>query len=368
MTAIPAAVFLFTGCGKIEVQDLFVSDGPLRVESTSAGSYAYEQLNDTEQLVYDQIVYAFQNRETDIRLATTDLAVMEKAYQAVRYDHCEFFWVKKFAYTTYKRGEEITAVDLTPEYAMSEEKQASFQKRIDARAAELLKGLPKKGSDFDKVLYVYRALIENVKYNTSAENSQNILSTFIDGETVCQGYAYGTQYLLDLAGIPCTTVEGTANSGNHAWNLVLMDGDYYYLDTTWGNSSYIYGQEETGGAGDFISYEYFGSTTEEIMSSHTASDVIPLPECTAVRDNYYIHEGLYFEDWSRIETGDRIRRAWEEQEPVIQLKFASMDDYEQAFQYLIEDFHLEDFCRGLSSVRYIEDVENSILILFLQDT
>ncbi len=363
-----AVPVLVSGCGGARIETLFDSDGPLRAESTSEGLYAYEQLNDTEKLIYDEIVYAIENRQENIRLATTGIPQMEKAYQAVRYDHCEYFWLKKFAYVTYTRGDEITAIDLTPEYSMSEETQEKYQKKIDKKAKALMKGLPKDGSDFDKVLYVYQTLIENVDYNTGAKNSQNIISTFVDGETVCQGYAYGTQYLLNMAGISCTTVEGTANDGNHAWNLVKMDGDYYYIDTTWGNSSYTYGDNSgSNGRAEFINYEYFGATTAEIMTTHSASDVIKLPKCTAEKDNYFVHEELYFPGWSRYQTGERIRRAWEEQEPVIQLKFASMDDYEQAYQFLIEDFHVEDYCKGISSVRYIEDVENHILILFLRE-
>ena len=292
---------------------------------------------------------------------------MEKAYQAVRYDHCEFFWLKKFAYTTYTRGDEITAIDLTPEYAMSEDSQAKIQKKIDAKAKKLLKELPKDADDFETVRYVYQTLIENVDYNTKAKNSQNIISTFLEGETVCQGYAYGTQYLLNKVGIPCTTVEGTANDGNHAWNLVKMDGDYYYLDTTWGNSSFVSGDSsESGGKADFINYEYFGATTKEIEMTHTASDVIPLPECKAVKDNYFVHEDLFFPSWSQSDVGERIRRAWEEEEPSVSLKFASMDDYERAYQYLIEEFHVADYCGGISKIRYSENVENNILILFLQ--
>ena len=100
--------------------------------------------------------------------------------------------------------------------------------------------------------------------------------------------------------------------------------------------------------------------------THTASDVIPLPECKAVKDNYFVHEDLFFPSWSQSDVGARIRRAWEEEEPSVSLKFASMDDYERAYQHLIEEFHVADYCGGISKIRYSENVENNILILFLQ--
>ena len=78
-----------------------------------------------------------------------------------------------------------------------------------------------------------------------------------------------------------------------------MDGEYYYIDTTWGNSPvYVPGWENAGtGISKFLDYDYFGATTETILATHTPDPQIPLPECTATADNYFIHEGLYVDAW-----------------------------------------------------------------------
>ena len=59
-------------------------------------------------------------------------------------------------------------------------------------------------------------------------------------------------------------VTGTAEGDTHAWNLVQLDGAYYFMDTTWGNSSYNNG---ASGMGTFINYNYFGVTTAEISKN-----------------------------------------------------------------------------------------------------
>ena len=87
---------------------------------------------------------------------------------------------------------------------------------------------------------------------------------FLNGETVCQGYACATQYLLRLLNIQCAIVTGKADGDAHAWNLVRMDGDYYYLDTTSGNSRY-YGKDRS--AEKYVNYNYLGITSEEISIS-----------------------------------------------------------------------------------------------------
>lgn len=78
--------------------------------------YAYDQLDDETKAVYQEIVKTIETRAEKTELSTKDLAVMEKAYQAVRYDHCEYFWLKKFSYVTYSnRKDEITRIDFSPE-------------------------------------------------------------------------------------------------------------------------------------------------------------------------------------------------------------------------------------------------------------
>ena len=62
-------------------------------------------------------------------------------------------------------------------------------------------------------------------------------------QSVCAGYSKATQYLLEQLGVFCTYVTGkTTEGGNHAWNLVKCNGDYYYVDTTWGDP--VFQQEE----------------------------------------------------------------------------------------------------------------------------
>lgn len=346
-----------------QVQSVITGDQPLEVESVSEDKYAYSTLDDETRKVYDEIVYTFQNREEEVQIATTDPDKMELAYLAVRYDYCEFFWVNQFSYVTYTRDDEITSISITPDYSMTEEEQAAYQSQIDAEAERLLADAPTDGSDFDKALYVYETLIHNVDYVVNADNSQNLISAFVNHQTVCQGYAYATQYLLNRLGIPCSTVVGVANNENHAWNLVILDGDYYYLDTTWGNPQFINGDSGEGSEFQYIDYDYFGATTEMISDTHQADERIALPECTATSDNYFIHEGKYVEDWDPDQVGGIIAQAYQDGNSQVQIKFANADLYEQALQYFLEDYHLSDYCEGLNSVQYMENPDNNVLCL-----
>lgn len=73
------------------------------------------------------------------------------------------------------------------------------------------------------------------------DNSYSIYTTLglLENQRgVCQAYANAYWRLMNAAGIPCDYVSGYALGGSHAWNRVLIDGVYYYVDVTWNDSCY----------------------------------------------------------------------------------------------------------------------------------
>ena len=151
-------LFALTGCGENaddvadRMEKIVTGNNPLEVESISQEKYAYNTLPDNTKLVYDEILYAIMHREEKVQIATTNVDEMELAYLAVRYDYCNLFWLKQFSYVTYNRGDEITAIMVTPEFSMSKEEQKKTQKKIDEEADRMLADAPTDVSDFDKAL------------------------------------------------------------------------------------------------------------------------------------------------------------------------------------------------------------------------
>mgnify|MGYP002646440727 CR=1 FL=1 len=333
------------GCGSTsqiestvdEVRKKLIGDNTLVVDSISEDKYAYQTLNEEAKKVYDTIVYTIMNRESDVQIATTDVKTMELAYQAVRYDYCEFFWVDQLNYVTYTRDNEITAIEISPTYTMTESEQKKTQEQIDQEVERILAEAPADGSDFDRALYVYETLINEVDYVENSENNQNIISVFINHETICQGYAYATQYLLERLGIPCTTVTGNARGESHAWNLVQVDGDYYYVDTTWGDASYRMENGSEQRSLPEINYDYLCVTTEDLLRTHRIEAVIPMPECTATEANYYVREGSYFTSYDHEQMQAVFDRAIEGGRTEVTIKCADELCYQEICHALIDE-------------------------------
>lgn len=337
------------------------ADGEAAVEqSPSFDRYVYGTLGEEERKVYDEIYQAIDSHESKVRVDTLDQKVLEHAYRAVMADHGEIFWVSGYVYTRYTMGVQTVGLDFAPEYTMTLEERETFQTQIDAAVQEILAGAAGAAGDYEKAKYVFEYLAQNVDYETGAPDNQNIISVFLNRSTVCQGYANATQYLLTLLGIQSAVVTGTAEGEAHAWNLVRLDGDYYFIDTTWGNSAYNNGTDEET---SFVNYNYFAVTTEEIEKTHRADEFPTLPVCTAVEDNYYRREGKYFSEWNPDAIGSVYARAYDAGEGRAAVKFSSPELYAQAKRYLLDEQHILDYCGGLTTLSYIEDTQQKVLIL-----
>lgn len=363
------------------------------IVASSEGMYAYETLNEEEKQVYNEIVYAIENRLESIRVSTLDEELLDKAHWAVYYDHCEYFWSETYQYEIYTNfKDEVVKLVFWPIYTMDAEQQETYQSQIDAEVASILADAPVGGSDYDKALYVYRTLIEDNDYNLNAEHNQNIISVFVNNETVCLGYSYGAQYLLKELGVPCTTIYGMSEGEAHSWNLISMDDEYYYMDVTWGEVSYwedVNGNDVTpedknaadgaGADGDFqdgeatqthseqpgtINYCYFGVSDADsaFMAEHEAYTYVPVPACTATDNNYFVKEDLYFETWDRHAVGDKIEQAYDNGEENILLKFGSKEVYDKAFDYLIERSNWYRYV-DQNQITYVDHFEENVLML-----
>lgn len=83
---------------------------------------------------------------------------------------------------------------------------------------------------------------KNVKYDThyaehpekpaKTQHPHDMTGAVLDGYCVCDGYAGVFYYMANAVGLHALYDDGWAYGGGHAWNLVQIDGTYYYIDLT----------------------------------------------------------------------------------------------------------------------------------------
>ncbi len=334
------------------------------------GFYSYDLLSETEQEIYAQIYVSITQRK-EAELSTTDAEVLEKVFQCVLNDHPEIFYVEGYTFTKYTRGKEITKLIFEASYTMEQVEAEAKQKEMEVRADRILEGITAEMDDYEKIKYIYEYIIEHTEYNVEAGNNQNICSVFLDGQSVCQGYAKATQYLLNKAGIKATLVTGTVESGEgHAWNLVYADGEPYYVDTTWGDASYRMTTEESHEVSNLpvINYDYLCVTTKRLCKTHTIQNVVELPECTAVKDNYYVREGAYFTQMNEEQLAGLFEKSYAEKKAYITLQCADETVYQSMYEELIAGqkiFEYMDAADGV--VAYSQNEEQLSLSFWLSE-
>lgn len=126
----------------------------------------------------------------------------------------------------------------------------------------------------EKVKAVHDWLCKNVAYDYDNYLSDSIprdsyyeTGVIFNHRAVCNGYAVTFQDFMDVLGIECETISGTARNsagsvGGHAWNRVKLNGVWYYIDVTWDDPV------PDSGQGVVYQYKYYLVTDPTFGGNH----------------------------------------------------------------------------------------------------
>lgn len=124
-------------------------------------------------------------------------------------------------------------------------------------------------SDLEKEYKIINHILDRLEYAYDGNRAiePDVYGTYINGNTVCFGYALIFQYLANFSGLENYTVrtnlsEEEISSGveNHTWNIVKIDNKYYQVDLTW--------------ADDTLNYEYINISNKTMEELH--NNLLPI--------------------------------------------------------------------------------------------
>ncbi len=305
---------------------------PVLVQCKSPCLWAREQLEPELQAVYDLLDHAAACRSDDPVEVEATQDQVRLCLTALRTDHPEYFWFDgEGTYSTTSAPLLGDSTSVTLHYTLSLSEIDALLPKVAAYTSECLQSVAGAGSDYDKILGVYRYLINNTDYVLDVQD-QSMICLMTEHRATCAGYAKSFQYLMHQLGIPCTLALGTGKGGeNHGWNIVQCGGDWYQVDVTWGDPV-----DENGRPGSSLDYTYFMITDDEIYRDHTLDPTLPVPQCTSTTYNYYRHSGLQLSSWDSVSYEGLLRNAAARGESWLLVRFDRGEDYDAAIRALID--------------------------------
>ena len=333
--------------------------------------YAYGLLAEEEQQLYREMLQAITGFGRDAELSTLNPDLLEPVFNSIMADHPEIFYVDGYTYTKHTLGEEIHKITFSGQYTLTQEQVREREEGIERYSRQALEGIHTGMDDYQKIKYIYDYMIEHTDYRLDAPENQTICSVFLYGESVCQGYAKAFQFLCGRLGIPAVLVTGRVKNGEpHAWDMVLADGEWYYVDPTWGDAYYLMGDDDPAWQGKTrpsVNYDYLLVTTQQLLQTHKIDNAFPLPECTSMKDNYYVRENAYFESVDETKLSNLFARGYEEDKGIVTLKCADQTVYQDMKKTLLDDQKIFDYLRGdNASAAYVDTQEQFTLSFWLE--
>jgi transglutaminase-like putative cysteine protease len=157
-------------------------------------------------------------------------------------DYLQWSWYKvSWDPLSYGNGQYVFQLKL--QYYTTAAQEQAFQTELE----DVLDSLDLEGkSDYTKYYEIYDYITTNVHYDTEAlervsdgfpqEGDYLIFTAYgalNNNWAVCQGYATLLYAMCRSLDLPVRVITGTGGGGNHAWNIVGLDGLYYNMDSTW---------------------------------------------------------------------------------------------------------------------------------------
>ena len=343
----------------------------------------YDMLSYKQKQVYIELLRACRDYKKSVEMEhVVDTNDLFTACYALDHDHPEFFWATD--YVAYQTDGMVSSL----EYGFEGDIQAEAEKVYSA-ADQIIAGMDEGISDHDKIKYIFDAVTSQTDYEEN-EYDQDMRSVALDKASVCAGYSRAFQYLAKKSGIDCAYVEGVAYNFNgeeeepHAWNIVKLGDDHYWVDVTWGDT-----QPDESGYTAPISYAYFLVDDNELFKTHSLDtkvygesrdDMIHefyMPKCGDPSLDYYKSTGKYFSDYTRASASDYIGTYISNGDTdFIEMKFADHDDYLSALYDLVggDDPYVYTIIERMegakasfdAQVSYIQDDALNILSIIIE--
>ncbi|MEG1886616.1 MAG: hypothetical protein RR177_00675 [Oscillospiraceae bacterium] len=245
--------------------------------------YYYINLSDRLKRMYrliDNAIYEMQSGYIELGDCTYQEMVL--AFSAVKCDRPEYFWIPNSYICDISSPSKYIgiAVDSQPKtaYLCTAQQRTTKESEMRNIISQLNEKFTSKTSEYQRSVIVNNWLTDNIVYDDVAAREYletgkttniyafcaygGLAKNYIVGgksaaKAVCEGYSRAYQLLMNFFGMPCILVNGKFADGDHMWNMLKINGEWYQVDTT---------SNDTSGTGFKI---FLNTTTKFLKFTHT---------------------------------------------------------------------------------------------------
>ncbi len=179
-----------------------------------------------------------------------------------------YYYVEN-GYTYYEDGKYVRKI--CPSYIMSSEEVLKNNAEIDKVINDVAQKAAAFKTDIEKLIYVHDYIVDNITYDEGNLKNNNIYGALVLKDSMCMGYAEAFSAIANKLGYKTYVVSSEALE--HAWNMVLLDGCYYFVDCTWDDPVFSEMYLSTDPVSGFGCYDYFMCSEKMLYSgNHQADD------------------------------------------------------------------------------------------------
>lgn len=300
-------------------ENIFIEENAQPLDESMVTYYYYDRLQGTEKELYCILYNNIVEMNHTIKIPEyIEYDIVNRIFNYVTYDHPEIFWLKGYEFTI-----EDSEMKLTMNQTINMDEIDELKNICIAYKKDVDKVVGKIKDEYEISRIVYQYLIESCIYGRN-KNDQNILSVILNSTSICSGLSKTYQFLLQTYGIETVVVTGiTAEEIPHMWNLIKIDGEYYYTCVTYGN---------TKSKNEEINYDYFNVKTSAMERIYRFNAGQILEPCTSDKANYYTRKGNVYTEIDK----EKLKKQFNQGFPV-EIRCADNVIYTTMKEYLIKN-------------------------------
>ena len=301
-------------------------------QTVSVPKYVYNTLPDEEKAIYDKILTAVQNFETEVDLGKDyPTETVLRTYKNVFFQEPEIFWFYATNEQFAAAGDTMSKVAL--QYRYDQSLCETMKNSIRNSLKEIESQFPENATDVDKVITIHDYIINRTVFSKDDIYSKNAYGALVGGYSQCEGYAKGLAYACNYFGIENVRITGNKYDNNsHTWSKVKIDGKWYNVDVTWDDPESSNGEQLLRHNYLFVPDSAINDITHIVICDFEP----PVADSTDI--DYFKHKGLYANTKEEAISlvHDHIVEQAKNGESVCQVKCANEEVYKAALDELIQ--------------------------------